>query len=307
MSDPVRLNSEEDIVRWNSDELVKRYAKQFEVDVTSYVNAEEITLQRDEDNGILLFDGCEPGSGEFYEQLAQQPYYYIEDKWEFDEAIDCFPSDSPELSILEIGCGSGAFLERCRDAGFRNAQGIEFNARAMQLCQEKQLSVTDSRIERVAETDQRFDVVCAFQVLEHVPDPVEFIRLASTVLKEGGRLIFSTPNRASFLNRFQWNLLDLPPHHMSRWDEQSYQQTSELLDLTLDEVRTEPLAKYHHTFFANSMVQWLPERSVRKKIAKPLARAAFKLYPFKDSIPGHSMMAVISKHSANIEGQHAVA
>jgi 2-polyprenyl-3-methyl-5-hydroxy-6-metoxy-1,4-benzoquinol methylase len=132
-------------------------------------------------------------------------------------------------------------------------------------------------------------------VLEHVPDPVGFLRSAEKRLRAGGRLILSTPNAESFLSRYQWCLLDLPPHHMSRWDEVSYRKAAALLGCSLDAIQREPLARYHRRFFANSLVAHFPEGSLRRKLLKPLARFGFAAYPWKREICGHSILTVMSK------------
>jgi 2-polyprenyl-3-methyl-5-hydroxy-6-metoxy-1,4-benzoquinol methylase len=165
----------------------------------------------------------------------------------------------------------------------------------MQVCREKGYDVSDRMLEDV-EAKGSFAAVCAFQVLEHVPDPVGFLRAAVGLLRPGGKLIVSTPNAESFLARYQWCLLDLPPHHMSRWDEAAYRKSADLLGVTLEQVKREPLAAYHHRFFANSLVEHLPQGSLRRRIIKPLARLGFAVYPWKDSISGHSMLAVMRQH-----------
>ena len=283
-------------ISWNSDELIKRYRESLHINIASFVHEDEIVLARDPDSGILKFEGCQPGDGEFYEELAKNDYYYMEEKWEYHEAIRCFPEGlSKDAAILDIGCGGGGFLDRCRDAGYSNLSGIEFNEEALTICQNKGLDVCDSRIEHVAESDRRFDVVCAFQVLEHVPDPVDFVRQASRVLTPNGRLILSTPNAESFFKRVHWHLLDMPPHHMSRWDKTSYEQTSKMLGLCLTDVRFEPLAKYHRGNYVSSLIEHLPRRSIRRAIAKPIVKTAFKLYTKKDQLRGHTIMAVIQR------------
>ncbi len=290
---------------WDSTELKSRYANEFGIDVDEFLEGDQVTLSRDEQSGVLMFKGGAPGDGAFYEELAKNSYYYTKDKWEFSEALRILSDQPRDTRILEIGCGSGEFLEMCRESGFENVSGIEFNERALSLCRQKGLDVTDQRIEDIAASDERYDFVCAFQVLEHVPDPVGFLRDASQALSKGGKLIVCTPNAGSFLCRFQWNLLDLPPHHMSRWDESSYQKMTELLGLDLNEIRLEPLARYHYKFFAASMVEHLPKKSVKRRLGKLAARAGFALYPWKRSIPGHSMMVVISRPAVGSNRQIA--
>jgi 2-polyprenyl-3-methyl-5-hydroxy-6-metoxy-1,4-benzoquinol methylase len=242
-----------------------------------------------------MFRGGAPGDGAFYERLHARDKYYLADKWEFSQALRCLKDLPQGASVLEIGCGTGAFLDLCRDAGIDRVRGLELNQRARDVCREKGHDVRDELMEQMDAASASFDFVCAFQVLEHVPDPIGFLRAASRLVSAGGKMVLSTPNASSFLARYKWCLLDLPPHHMSRWDEASYRKTAELLGLSIEEIKHEPLAKYHYRFYANSLVEHLPAGSLRRKVSKPIARMGFAAYPWKASIAGHSILTVMSK------------
>lgn len=284
--------------RWHADELANRYGRELNIDVAAFLQDGDILLARDPTTGVWMFDGCNPGDGDFYQKLSKQPFYYMHDKWEFDESIAMMRDQPRDIAILEIGCGSGAFLDRCAEAGFTNVTGMELNESAITQCRDKGHDVIDKMIEDVAADGQRFDRVFAFQVLEHVPDPATFLLSAAKVLSDDGQLIVTTPNKSAFHRRYQWNLLDLPPHHMSRWDERSYQTITQSLGLPLQELRNEPLARYHYRYFTNSLIQHLPRRSLRRSVMKLATRLGFAIYPFKKSIQGHTIMAIIGSPEA---------
>ena len=50
-------------------------------------------------------------------------------------------------------------------------------------------------IEEIASTDEKFDVVCCSEVIEHVERPLTFLKHVTSVLKPGGSLILTTMNR----------------------------------------------------------------------------------------------------------------
>jgi SAM-dependent methyltransferase len=60
---------------------------------------------------------------------------------------------------------------------------------------------------------QLFDLVCSFEVVEHVVDPRSFVRATLNLCKPGGRVILTTPN-GDQMRPGEW-LTDLPPVHMS--------------------------------------------------------------------------------------------
>jgi 2-polyprenyl-3-methyl-5-hydroxy-6-metoxy-1,4-benzoquinol methylase len=279
--------------KWSSRELADRYQRDYAIDVRPYLTDREITLEQDAQSGVWMFHGGEPGDGPFYEQLGSREEYYKADKWEFDEALRQIAELPRDARLLEIGCGSGAFLDRCRDAGFQRISGLELNRHAVEECQGRGHDVHDQPLEHF-DSPASYDCVCAFQVLEHVPDPIGFLRAAAGLLRQGGKLILSTPNADSFLSRYKWCLLDLPPHHMSRWNEASYRKTAELLEMSIDDLRREPLAKYHYRFYANSLVEGYPTGSLRRRLLKPIARIGFAAYPRKTSLAGHSILVVMS-------------
>jgi hypothetical protein len=67
-------------------------------------------------------------------------------------------------------------------------------------------------------------------------------------LKPGGKLIFCVPN-ADGLLASDFNLLDLPPHHMTRWNKKSFKRLENIFPIKLDKVNYEPLAIYHWDWY----------------------------------------------------------
>lgn len=74
-------------------------------------------------------------------------------------------------------------------------------------------------IEKGIELDQpddQYDFVCNFQVLEHVPDAYDFIKIMVDKLKPGGHLLITVPNSDSKYYTERFGALDYPPHHMTQ-------------------------------------------------------------------------------------------
>lgn len=289
--------------RWNASELAEKYQSKFGISIAPFLTQSEIQLHRESETGIWKFNGCDPGSGEFYEALGELPYYYMENKWEFDEAIKGLREESRDIRILEVGCGSGAFLNQLRESGFQNIQGLELNEAAKSQCCQNGHAVRSEMTSSLIQRGEKFDYVFAFQVLEHVPDPAQFLSELISLVPEDGHVIVATPNKNAFPKRYRWDLLDLPPHHMSRWDAQSYSQVSELLEVELADIKYEPLAKYHYKFYTSSFLDSLPQKSLRRAFAKLFVRAGFFAYPWKSKIQGHSMMVTLRRPKSNAKKQ----
>jgi SAM-dependent methyltransferase len=126
---------------------------------------------------------------------------------------ECLPWTG-EGRHLDVGCGSGAALGVARALGWRVA-GIEMAeaaaARARRFTDD--LHVGD--VLSAPFEDGRFDVVTAFHVLEHVPDPVAVLRRMLGWLAPGGLLIVEVPNAGGLgasLFGPAWSGLELPRH-----------------------------------------------------------------------------------------------
>lgn len=101
--------------------------------------------------------------------------------------------------VLDIGCGAGWFLEHAIESGCARAVGIERSPALVRLLAEKLPAAEVFELDATREllSLEKFDTVCAFDFLEHLPagSEPEFLRHAAQVLERGGRLLLSVPYR----------------------------------------------------------------------------------------------------------------
>lgn len=90
--------------------------------------------------------------------------------------------------ICEIGCSSGGLLERLQDNG-ASVFGVEWDESALNY-----LKTIGIPAAQELDTAQQFDVVCAFQLLEHLADPAALIKQIGQVLPRDGRVLLAMPN-----------------------------------------------------------------------------------------------------------------
>jgi SAM-dependent methyltransferase len=102
--------------------------------------------------------------------------------------------------ILDVGCGVGQVVRSLAEAGFQ-AHGAEVSEANLALAREHagQFHLYDGRTLPFA--DGAVDAVGAFNVLEHVEDPIALLDEMTRVLRPGGRLVVSSPN---FLRVIGW-------------------------------------------------------------------------------------------------------
>jgi SAM-dependent methyltransferase len=127
-----------------------------------------------------------------------------------------FIGDGPPGKLLEVGSGSGRFLQRMRRAGWQ-VQGTDFDPVVARRVREKyalQIDVGD--LAALDYAAGAYDVVAMSQVIEHVPEPLALLRECARLLRPGGRLVLSTPNAAGLAHRryaASWRGLE-PPRHL---------------------------------------------------------------------------------------------
>jgi len=116
--------------------------------------------------------------------------------------------------LLDVGCGTGFFIEAALDVGFDPA-GIELSSVAIGLAEQSvRTRITHGDVNTLLATDpRRFDVVTAFDIIEHTFDPAAFLDDVGRLLAPGGLLALSTPDTGHWLRpmmRSRWPMLQ--PH-----------------------------------------------------------------------------------------------
>lgn len=108
----------------------------------------------------------------------------------------------PEGTVLEIPCGSGAFLQRLRAAGYR-VVGADLDPTILR--HQPPSMVADMSAPLPLPSDA-VDAVVSIEGIEHIHRPFDFVRECRRVLKSGGYLILTTPNISSARSRWRWLL-----------------------------------------------------------------------------------------------------
>lgn len=98
-------------------------------------------------------------------------------------------------SLLDVGCGTGTFLEEAVHSGHWEAVGVDSSERAVAIARERLgIEVHQGKFDEIAFSQAAFDVVAMWNVLEHMDRPVHSLRIAYKLLKKDGILVLSVPN-----------------------------------------------------------------------------------------------------------------
>jgi len=120
----------------------------------------------------------------------------------------------PSGALLEIGCAYGFFLleaARCFEA-----QGVEIRAFAAHQARRRGLRVETGDFQSLAFAPGQFSAVCLFDCIEHLANPLQYLRKVHSVLKPGGLVALSTGDIGSPFARLtgrRWRLMT-PPQHL---------------------------------------------------------------------------------------------
>lgn len=105
-------------------------------------------------------------------------------------------------ALLEIGCGNGFFLEEARARGYADVRGVEPGSSVVAQAAPgiRERIVCDMMRPGLFEPGT-FDVVCLFQVFDHISDPAALLDECTRVLKSGGHILILNHNIESFSAR----------------------------------------------------------------------------------------------------------
>jgi SAM-dependent methyltransferase len=139
--------------------------------------------------------------------------------------------------VLDVGCASGLFLEQLERGGWTGT-GIEPSLALCDYARDQmdiRVNVICGTLESSGFPPSLFDVVTLWDVLEHAPKPVDFVRASSVPLKPGGYLVLNVPyidsSTAQFLGS-RWPLL--VPEHLNYFSRESLSHCAEAAGLTVE-------------------------------------------------------------------------
>jgi len=142
-----------------------------------------------------------------YELKNEKAYLDLQKRALADAGLDRMEREimertSGKISVLDVGCATGAMLAYLRDRGWR-ATGVEISPAADYARKERGLDVRCQNLENCHFPSESFDMALASHLVEHLNDPAAFLREIWRVLRRGAYLMITTPN----INGFQARLL----------------------------------------------------------------------------------------------------
>ena len=166
------------------------------------------------------------GDNTFYALAYQSETSYQPWKWEYQETLDALHTmahrgNFASVTLLEIGAGNGAFVKRVSPALLpkENILCTEYSKTGIRSLANYGISCLsqDIRTLDLAKLHTKFDVVCMFQVLEHLDNLDSLFECLNRITKESAAFFIAVPNdkRRGFYDR-KGIIEDVPPTHVGR-------------------------------------------------------------------------------------------
>lgn len=201
----------------------------------------------------LIFQDPVPEAKDMVDYANNQYQYgeyrdYVEAKSlkyaHFRSRLKQFQDRFPKGRLLDVGCSCGYFLDIALENGF-DAFGVEFSGEAIAAAQPTiRERITQGSVNTL-ESHQlgSFDLVTAFDIIEHTEDPIDFLRQARGMLRQGGGIVLSTPDTGHALRYIlgsRWPMLQ-PMQHTILFSDKSLRIT--LMKAGFQDIQVTPAYK----------------------------------------------------------------
>ena len=193
---------------------------------------------------------------------------------------------------------------------FKSYKGLEFNQMAIDKSIAKGYDVIKESIEDFCEnSNDKYDVIFSFHVLEHVANPITFISSAKKMLKKNGKLVIAVPNNDSILTSGKNVILNIPPHHINQYTKEAIRNITNYHNLELERLddvfigypkskisyNTLSLTNLYFRFFNDSeLIDTKSFDKIRYRFKK-LLKKVWSIYPFKMNVQGENLLIVLKK------------
>lgn len=192
-------------------------------------------IARCADCALVYADPMQAGGAALYDWLTSFPKYHARGRWEWARIKDVLAAEARPLRLLELGAGQGDFLETLKDLPRVTAQGIDLSDSSVRKAQARGLDVRRESLEQViVEAAGTYDAVVLSHVLEHVATPGALMGAVRNLLAPQGRILFSVPYSPMSREYLHDDVMNLPPHHMTRWNISALEGLARVTGLDLE-------------------------------------------------------------------------
>lgn len=132
----------------------------------------------------------------------------------YHELLDSFEPYRKTNKLIDVGCGIGHFLSIAKERGWE-VYGTEFTDEAIEICEKKGIKMQQGVLNPENYNSEEFDIICSFEVIEHIYNPLQEVANFNKILRVGGAAYITTPNFNSISRRYlkaDWSVIEYPEH-----------------------------------------------------------------------------------------------
>lgn len=240
MQSPLSQSPPQKVRNLSREFLRAQLADYFQASPPDDIVAADYELWRCSETGLEFCHPPQPGNAEFYEWISRHARYYPEFRWEYGEVARLLLTEKrhpADFKVLDVGCGKGDFLQALKFLPAQNKYALDLNEPAIRACRALGFNAFCGTVETAIAggflKPAEFPVVTAFHCLEHVSQPVEFVRELLRATAPGGKLYLSTPYSPMSFEQDWFDVLNHPPHHMTRWNLAAYRRLAKILKVEM--------------------------------------------------------------------------
>lgn len=173
-------------------------------------------------------------------------------------------TDKKRLKILEVGCGYGYLTYSILRMG-HDIIGIDIAKNAIEFARSNFGDNYYLKSIHDITAENKFDVIIATELIEHLQTPVEFIRTCLKLLNDDGKIIITTPNKEYLPHKAVWKT-DLPPVHTVWLSKKSFRILSAQLNVDCNFVN------FAKSFSPNEnkLIAWISYRLKLSNLPQPV-------------------------------------
>ncbi len=234
--------------------------------------------------GIVYLEPVQKNLTDFYTEEYRKRYSPVIDRsLNSRELFDiCLPIQKyridelkhvldPAKKLLDVGCASGAFLHSVK-THVLECVGMEFNLDNARFVEETQgIKVYTKSIEDVDLPQEYFDIATLFQVLEHIDDPMWFLKRIHKLMKPGGTICIEVPNIQDIL----LSVYEIEPY-ADFWfrEPHVFNYSPKTLRIMLEKTgfagETKTIQSYNFINHMNWLFKGTPQKSIDIGMSKPV-------------------------------------
>ena len=207
-------------------------------------------------------------------------------------------SNFNKKKLLDVGCGAGFFLNELKKKWKKaDLYGLEPSLIMSEEAKNKGLKIFNNTLERFNKKNF-FDVVCCFELFEHMYDPLIFLKKINQILKKNGLIYFSTLNGKGFdIDLLKENSSAIyPPYHLNFFNPKSIKKILEISGFKNIKVQTPGKLDLDIVIKNTNLIKSNSSKALFKQLIKNLSENQKKKFQNKiirENMSSHMLVSAI--------------